>query len=568
MSTARRPIIALWALFFITPCFTTNILDYWVATDLMTLSTALIAAAWMYRQSLSNHQTIHTASWALFLLFLCPIFLHLLIHDAANPWSLIKSSIYIASVFLIFHLSRNSAQQLIQSTAWVRLLAWVAHLYIGIGIAQSFHLFPEDQQSLFAIWSYFSDFVGPLLQRNLSTLFLLLVVAALWLQSIRNTWNKRWLLASVLPCAVIIFSNSRAALLLLFVLFFSVLILHPHRKSVLVHLIPLLAISIAIAMLGQFGLQHITGSITPLGSRLAEAGITARLNIWYSAILMFLEHPWIGVGAGNFSSHFADFQGQSLAQHPDWYEMDASTYWSHNIILQFFSEGGILGGIFILAIFAIIGKRIMHILKSPEPLQHPHALAAISLTLLLLHGLVSISLMQGFFLALFGLYLAALFPSETTASPAPSPHNIIAILPALYLALTCYQYIHTQAKLRVVFNDNPDTPRFINQVSQAIENPWLSRSGMEYLFVNMDMTHAPAWQWVQLYPYLYTYWQLNQEPLALKRLILQAHLADNPLSEAHLATIYAHDFPKNAWNKKIQQHIHGGHQRHEALDMQ
>ncbi len=559
--------IVLWACFFITPCFTTNILDYWVATNLMTLSAALCAAAWMH-QSSPEPTKENTWTWVLFLLYLLPVSLHLILNDTANAWALMKFSIYMTAVFLIFQLSRASAKQFVQSTHWVSLLAVAANAYVLMGIMQTFHLFPEDQRSLFAIWSYFSDFVGPLLQRNLNTLFLLLVLAALWLQSIRNTWDKRWLLASILPCAVIIFSNSRAAFLLLFGLLSILLMLHPRKKIFLLHILPLLMISIAIATYWQISLQDISGNLAPLGSRLAEAGITARLNIWYAALLMFFAHPWIGVGAGNFSAHFADFQGQALAQHPDWYEMDASTYWSHNIILQCFSEGGIFGGIWILSIYTIVARKVFNTLKATDALQQPECLAAISISLLLLHGLVSISLMQGFFLALFGLYLAALFPAKQPTQTTPKAHKLLYSIPAIYLALTTYQYIHTQANIRAVFDDNPDSPRFITEVSKAIDNPWLSRSGLEYLFVNMDMTHAPAQQWVNLYPYLYTYWTLNQEPMALKRLILQAHLADNPLSEAYLATIYAHDFPKNAWNKTLQQHIHGEHQRHEALDMQ
>jgi len=284
---------------------------------------------------------------------------------------------------------------------------------------------------------------------------------------------------------------------------------------------------------------------------------------------MWFQYPWFGVGAGNMASYFSDFQGDTLAQHPTWTEMDTIIPWSHNIILQFFAEGGVFGGAFILLLFAAIAKRTFEILKTSHPMEDASFPAWLICMLLLLHGLVSISLLQGFFLALFSFYLAGLFPAQQESFTRQRKlSDIFYVIPAVYLMLTCYQYISLQADVRAVFDDDPDSPRFIEAVSQTMDNPWTQRVGLAYLFVNMDLTHAPAKQWVQLYPYLYTYWHLSQEPWGLKRLILQAHLADNALSEAYLASIYAHDYPKNAWNKSLNHHIQGGHRNHEPLGMQ
>jgi len=555
-----------WGLFFMTPFFTTSILDYWVATDLLALAAALFAAAWMQTTTPPENKP---STWGLLALFLTPVFIHLAIQDTPNPWGLIKYSIYMTAVFLIFRMCQASSSALIQSSAWIALLAIVGNVYALLGVIHSFHFFPEDNHAFFAIWSYFPDFAGPLLQRNLATLFLLIVLASLWVKSIREAWDKRWLLASILPCAIIFISNSRSALLLLILLTISLFILHPKKKSYFLHISAVLFVSLLLALQWHEILQNMQQNITPLGSRLAEAGISARLNIWYSSWLMFMDHPWIGIGSGNLASYFSDYQGQSLALHPEWVEMDTITPWSHNIILQHLAEGGILGGAFILLFLGIIVRRIFHILKAPNPIEHPAFTAVLIVSLLLLHGLISISLLQGFFLALLGLYLAALFPCSTdTQSSRKSIASALYVLPAFYLAFTAYQYIHTQANIRAVFDDNPDSPRFIDAVAPAIDDPWLARVGLAYLFVNMDLTHAPARQWVNLYPYLYEYWQLCQEPWGLKRLILQAHLADNSLSEIYLAQQYRKNFPKNIWNQKLLKHIQGGHQRHEALEME
>jgi len=388
----------------------------------------------------------------------------------------------------------------------------------------------------------------------------------------QNQWDKQWLLASIIPCSIVFISNSRGALLLLAGLCLLLFLCSSRKKDFIFHIFPLLLISLFISLYWQHNLQVFTPEVSTIGSRLAEAGISARLNIWYSSILMFMEHPWIGIGAGNIGSYFPEFQGQTLSQHPDWHQMNGAILWSHNVILQFFAEGGIFGGMFILLLFGIVFKRTYQILKTDNPINHPSFTAAIITLLLLLHGLISISLLQGFFLALLGLYLASLFPCENKDNIKETNSigikSLLYFIPALYMALTAYQYIQLQSHVRTLFNDSPSSPRFIEAVGEAIDNPWTARTGLEYLFMNMTLTHAPAQQWVNLYPYLYEYWHLAKGPLGLKRLILQAHLDRNPLSEAYLATIYAYDFPQDAWNKPLQHHIQGGHQNHEALDMQ
>jgi len=560
----------IWAVFFTTPFLTPNMLDYWVAASLTSFAVALLAAAWIHTQS-PQQTKANSQSWFLFSLFLVPVFIHLLIQDTPNPWGLVTFSIYIASLFLIFRMYQAAAQELIQQRTWVALLAIVGNIYALWGILHAFHVIPEHQHAFLFMWAYIPNFVGPLQQRNLATLFLLIVIASLWIQSIREGWGKAWLLASIVPCAIVFISNSRAALLLLFGLLFLLFILHSRKKIFLAHMLPLLTVSVAISILWQSSLQATPENIPLLGSRLAEAGITPRLNIWYSSMLMFLEYPWFGIGAGNMASYFPEFQGQTLLQHPDWHQMGGAIFWSHNIAIQFFAEGGIFGGICIILFFATVLKRTYSILNTQNPIEHPSFPAAIIVILLLLHGLISISLLQGFFLALLGLYLAALFPVievKPSNISVQKKSSMLYLIPAIYMAFTAYQYIHIQSDVRTVFDDDPSSPRFIDKVSVAIDNPWTARTGLEYLFMNMMLSHSPKQQWIDLYPYLYEYWHLAKGPLGLKRLILQAHLADNPLSEAYLATIYARDFPQDSWNKVLQQHIHGGHQAYEILDIQ
>jgi len=569
ISTQRIPNI-FWGFFFITPCFTTNLLDYWVASDFLALASALFAAAWMFiQQKKSDSASLTPLFWLVLLLI--PSLYQLLFLNSPNPWAIVKSLIYFTSVYLIFRMSQTSSVQLLRKPSWIVLLAIVGNAYVLIGILQAFQIFPIHHQSLFSIFDYIADFSGPLPQRNLTTLLMLIVIASLWIYSIRHSFEKKWLLASLLPCALIWISNSRSGILLLMALTVFLFIFSTHKKSYLAHILPLLLTSLALSLLANNLLQYIHVPTSTIGSRLGEAGIAARLTIWSSSIHLFLQHPWAGIGFGNLVSYYADAQGDVLQQNPDGFAFNGSTYWSHNIIIQFFTEGGLWGGIFILGLFGMVAKRVWHIIQTPNPIEHPSFSSAVIVGLILVHGLVSISIFQGFFLALLGLFLAGLFPIGTSEPSSPStfhPKQLLFFIPAFYCAFTFYQFIHIQTDLRHAFDDNPDTPRFINAVSQAIDNPWLARTGLEYLFTNMDLTHAPAHQWRNLYPFLYEYWLLNQQPIALRQLILQAHLTDNELSEKYLAKVYQRDFPNNPWNKKISKHIQGGHQNHEALDMQ
>jgi len=563
--------IILWGAFLLTPCFTTNILDYFIGTDLLALACALLAAAWM-RFNDPKCAVAVSRTVLLFLgLLLLPALLALLLSSPPNPWAVVKSVMYFMAAYLIFRMSQSQANRWVNGIYWVVLLGVVGNLYVVIGLAQSFHLFVEDQKSLFAIWSYIPQLSGPLLQRNLTSLFLLLVLSALWIQAIRSGFQKGWWLASLLPCAVVLLSNSRSGLLLLIALVLLIFVVAMEKRRFLLHLFPLLTIAYGLALFWHQELQLLGQDDVALGSRLADASVAPRLTIWLSSLHLFLDHPWWGIGYGNLASYYALAQGDVLAQHPDLYEMDAVTYWSHNVMLQFFAEGGLLAGVAMLLLFSAVAKRSWQVLRDGQGVQHPLFPSVVGVGLLLTHGLLSISLYQGFFLALLGLYLAALFPLAIVnqeASPRLDARRLLLFVPALYCFFTWYQFVHTQVEIRAVFDDDPDSDRFITEVAKAIDNPWLARAGLEYLFVNMELTHAPARQWIQLYPMLYHYWLLNQEPLALKRLILQAHLSDNALSEKYLAEQYQHLFPQNGWNKKLSQHIQGGHQAHEALDMQ
>ncbi|MBQ3654427.1 MAG: O-antigen ligase family protein [Synergistaceae bacterium] len=75
-----------------------------------------------------------------------------------------------------------------------------------------------------------------------------------------------------------------------------------------------------------------------------------RRGIWTTSASMFLEHP-MGVGIGQYKWHYMEAQRYGFGIFPyDWYTWQY-THWAHNEFLQFFCEGGVIGGIIFMAMY-------------------------------------------------------------------------------------------------------------------------------------------------------------------------------------------------------------------------
>jgi hypothetical protein len=68
-----------------------------------------------------------------------------------------------------------------------------------------------------------------------------------------------------------------------------------------------------------------------------------RFVLWAAAALMFLDHPWLGIGLGNYKFFLPDYVN-SAHELLGFVEFEAMGYtaWAHNEFLQLSSEGGII----------------------------------------------------------------------------------------------------------------------------------------------------------------------------------------------------------------------------------
>ncbi|MDR3264502.1 MAG: O-antigen ligase family protein, partial [Synergistaceae bacterium] len=78
-----------------------------------------------------------------------------------------------------------------------------------------------------------------------------------------------------------------------------------------------------------------------------------RNGIWATSRSMFKMYPWSGVGIGQYKWHYLEAQREMFKTRSDiqW----QYTHWAHNEFLQWFCEGGIVGGTILLVMWGIWG---------------------------------------------------------------------------------------------------------------------------------------------------------------------------------------------------------------------
>lgn len=129
-----------------------------------------------------------------------------------------------------------------------------------------------------------------------------------------------------------------------------------------------------------------------------------RVPLWQAAWQMFLDHPFWGVGPGGFSI-LVDPYSVSL-EHPPWVTPDPRhTPWAHNLYLEVLAERGLAG----LATLILVGFSLFRVVwrcPAAGSAGHYASLLAWSLGALTIAGLIEISLLRSWVLALLALMAA------------------------------------------------------------------------------------------------------------------------------------------------------------------
>ena len=404
-----------WAFFFIAPFFSPNIFQAPTAVGVMAFTTALFSAAWMHESTDLPPTRLHASEWLFLLLCLIPVTTLLVQGDINSPWQAWKQTLYLTAAWLIYAMSFSHANRLLYSPQWATLIALFAHLYVIYALLQAFDLrfFMPDKNALFLIWSsQTQNFPGPLMQRNMQSLFLVISISFLWLQMTKQRSQKMWPIATILPICGLLLTASRSGMLVLAIAAIGVLLFSKNKRHDVVSMLwPAILAWLIYTWVMMFPIAATSGA--DIIERIETSGVLPRILVWDMSLHIFLTHPWFGVGWGNLPAHGMDGIAMALAANP-FLASTASTLsvahiWAHNIVLQFLSEGGIFGGAAIFIILAALLKQTWKWLSYREYPDDGQIHGWLMSILILAHGMVSISLMQPFFMSLLALALAACF---------------------------------------------------------------------------------------------------------------------------------------------------------------
>ena len=158
----------------------------------------------------------------------------------------------------------------------------------------------------------------------------------------------------------IFFTYSRGALLALVGMFAFYAILHaPTLRKRPGHVVALLAILAAVAVMAPAlyfeRAQELIAILPGHGgaSQSADPAIRGRFGEMAVAWQMFLDHPLLGVGTGNYTPHFQEY---NLRLHlmPRGEPREA-----HSLYLEIAAERGLLGLSVFVALLALLGKAVI-----------------------------------------------------------------------------------------------------------------------------------------------------------------------------------------------------------------
>ncbi|MDX8413449.1 MAG: O-antigen ligase family protein, partial [Mariprofundales bacterium] len=382
-----------------------------IARDLLVLATALFAAAW------NNDivaQPIHPSAWIFLALCLSSTAYLLMIQVAGAPWFVWRQSLYLTAAWLVFAMLNHQRHR----ASWIHPLVLFAHLYVVYALIEAFHLQWFHDSGNFLFWSNKIDhFPGPLRQQNQQALFLIISTVLTWRQTIQSQHSWQWELASILPIAGVFLTSSRSGVIILTLaalLAWAFARLQPRMLWILIRTLALGAmLSMTIMAISPTGETNV---IAHIQHTVSDSAPSIRVMVWNICLQLWLQHPWLGVGWGNLGAHLYDAAAPVIIAHPEYRSIAShlagGVTQAHNVILQFLVEGGIVTASALLLLFTALGKLARQWWRSPPPAISPAVTGWICATVILAHGMVSVTIMEPFFMVLLAMALAACFSNN------------------------------------------------------------------------------------------------------------------------------------------------------------
>ncbi|HEY8057030.1 MAG TPA: O-antigen ligase family protein [Terriglobales bacterium] len=168
-----------------------------------------------------------------------------------------------------------------------------------------------------------------------------LPLAAVEVLEVRAGWLRRWLGLGVLGLGLgaTLFTYSRAAALGVGLLFAVLVVWHPRRQWVVGAAVGAVLLATAIAPRSLWGRMAtlVENSLAAPGQQMTDSSFRSRRHEMYTGVLMFLDHPLLGVGPGNYEVNYlhysarAGLSGEDTVRDP------------HSLYVQIAAETGVAG---------------------------------------------------------------------------------------------------------------------------------------------------------------------------------------------------------------------------------
>ncbi len=167
----------------------------------------------------------------------------------------------------------------------------------------------------------------------------------------------------------------------------------------------------------EIGLQELGSTM----NKNEDSSIGVRAQLWKASVRTFSEHPWFGIGKGEFPKALAAFVSEGSVT-----KASAENKHSHNELLFALTEMGLPGGIAVLALYAIPFALFWRRRHSGRPqTRRAAAMGAIALVCFGSYGIADCMLnitMQTAFLAFF-IVLAGAITMQTDALLSSASHS-------------------------------------------------------------------------------------------------------------------------------------------------
>jgi O-antigen ligase len=353
---------------------------------------------------------------------------------ADQPWGLALSNAGLLGSSVVLVLCGAAAHRSGKTKALFGALCWAmliaGSLSVAVGIVQVF--LPDwADGDLIAQSSYPGRAVGNLRQANhLSTLLLWSAVAALWLAETKAMQRAVAALLFALMIFGVVMSASRTGMIgVVLLTLWGVLDrrLAPASRRLLLSSPPLYVLGwLALAAWAHFGQQVFGGE-----ARLASEGAlsSTRFAIWANTLQLIKQHPWTGVGFGEFNFAW------TLTPFPD-RPVEFFDH-AHNLPLHLAAELGVPLAAAVIALLGFALWRAFVASRAAEGVEAITLRAAFMMVLMMaLHSQLEYPLWYAYFLLptalAFGLCLGrppGAAPSEVdTVSGRTRPLLVAALL--------------------------------------------------------------------------------------------------------------------------------------------